>query len=140
MAWSAAPSPPPLPPPTAPPEGSVTCPRSTPPVGACAPKAAANIAAKTDAIHSRHIVSFHLLGFILFSFPFLFYSASEAAHGVPAAPPPPPLLQLHAARIDAACPCGEACRMGSTPPSSVITVGCESLSPAVATIITASPF
>src|SRR6516225_11696478 len=68
------------------------------------------------------------------------FSTGHALHGVPASLPPPPLLKLHGVRIDVACPCGEACRMGSTPPNSIITVGCESLSPEVATIITASPF
>src|SRR6266481_8731580 len=60
-------------------------------------------------------------------------------HGV-AASPPPPLLRLHGERIVDALLLGEASKIGSTPPSSVITVYGPLAPPSVATIITASPF
>src|SRR5882724_8905598 len=56
------------------------------------------------------------------------------------APPSPGELRLHGERIVDAVLFGEACRIGSTPPSSVITVDGVVAVPSVATSITASPF
>src|SRR5258708_28084346 len=47
---------------------------------------------------------------------------------------------LHGERIVEGLLLGEACRMGSTPPSKVITVGMPFGPPSVATTMTASPF
>src|SRR5258706_11138538 len=57
-----------------------------------------------------------------------------------AASPPLPLPRLHGERIVDALLLGEASRMGSTPPSKVITVDTPFAPPSVATTITASPF
>src|SRR5467141_4173952 len=66
-------------------------------------------------------------------------SSARQHYGV-AASPPLPLPRLHGERIVDALLLGEASRMGSTPPSKVITVDCPFVPPSVATIITASPF
>src|SRR5258708_40064739 len=57
-----------------------------------------------------------------------------------AASPPPPLLRLQGERIVEGLLLGEASRMGSTPPSKVITVDTPFGPPSVATTMTASPF
>src|SRR5712692_5123557 len=57
-----------------------------------------------------------------------------------AASPPGALLRLHGERIVEGLLLGEASRMGSTPPSKVITVDTPFGPPSVATIMTASPF
>src|SRR5713226_7149940 len=64
----------------------------------------------------------------------------SAQHYGVAASPPPPLLRLHGERIVDAVLLGEDSRMGSTPPSRVITVDRPFAPPSVATIMTASPF
>lgn len=54
--------------------------------------------------------------------------------------PPDASPRLQGERIEEALLFGEACKMGSTPPSNVITEGTPFEPPSVATIITASPF
>src|SRR5207245_10991890 len=60
-------------------------------------------------------------------------------YGFPASPPEAS-PKVHGDRIEEALLFGEACRMGSTPPSNVMTDGTPFAPPSVATIITASPF
>src|SRR5208282_1791885 len=67
----------------------------------------------------------------------LSYWVAPAAASAPA--PPPPRFQGERS-IAARLLLGEAERMGSTPLSNVIAVGCVATVPWVATIITASPF
>src|SRR5260370_37291355 len=57
-----------------------------------------------------------------------------------AASPPPPVLRLHGDRIVDGLLWGEAFRMGSTPPSRVMTADTPFGPPSVATTMTASPF
>src|SRR6267143_5362898 len=66
-------------------------------------------------------------------------SSATQHYGV-AASPPPPLPRLHGERIVEGLLLGEASRMGSTPPSKVITVDTPFGPPSVATTMTASPF
>src|SRR5467141_4298547 len=66
-------------------------------------------------------------------------SSARQHYGV-AASPPLPLPRLHGERIVDALLLGEASRMGSTPPSRVITVDTPFAPPSVATTMTASPF
>src|SRR5438046_8343686 len=56
------------------------------------------------------------------------------------ASPPTPVPRLHGERIVDGLLFGEASRIGSTPPSRVMTVGTPLAPPSVATIMTASPF
>src|SRR5205823_13413768 len=56
------------------------------------------------------------------------------------ASPPAPVPRLHGERIVDGLLFGEASRIGSTPPSRVMTVGTPLAPPSVATIMTASPF
>src|SRR5689334_16469350 len=66
--------------------------------------------------------------------------AALARHyGFPASPPGAS-LKLQGERIVEALLFGDACRIGSTPPSSVITDGTPLGPPSVARIITTSPF
>src|SRR5260370_9006938 len=66
---------------------------------------------------------------------------SSATHHYGVAATPPPLLpRLHGERIVEGLFLGEASRMGSTPPSKVITVDTPFGPPSVATTMTASPF
>src|ERR1700674_5827149 len=66
-------------------------------------------------------------------------SSATQHYGV-AASPPLPLPRLHGERIVDALLLGEASRIGSTPPSKVITVDTPFGPPSVATTMTASPF
>src|SRR2546430_13271164 len=67
------------------------------------------------------------------------WSMAFAHHGV-APSPPPPAPRLHGERIISGVALEDACRIGSTPPSRLITVLGVVEEPSVATIINASPF